>query len=93
MSKKAEAPEFPLLPEDEEQLDVKTARKEGRQVVTMRIVSRGGSYHVECEVYPVSGLRVDPLQSGPYTFATADEATGFMDEAARALSHLGCEVD
>jgi hypothetical protein len=54
-------------------------------------VQRAAGCAVECEVYPVSGLRVDPLIPGPYTFATPDEATGFVAEAVRALTYLGCE--
>jgi hypothetical protein len=70
----------------------KTARKDGKQVVTLRAVQRGIVCAVECEVYPVSGLRVDPLSPGPYTFATPAEAEAFVEEAAQALAYLGCEV-
>jgi hypothetical protein len=76
----------------EEQIAIRTARKEGRPVVTMRSVIRADKCIVECEVYPVSGLRVDPLNPGPYTFPTVEEATIFLDEATRALTTLGCEV-
>jgi hypothetical protein len=79
-------------PGEEVELLTKTARKEGKQVVTLRAVQRGAECLVECEVYPVSGLRVDPLSPGPYTFATPDEATGFVGEAVQALVYLGCEV-
>jgi len=78
-------------PGEEVELDVRTLRKEGKQVVTLRAVQRAAGCAVECEVYPVSGLRVDPLIPGPYTFATPDEATGFVAEAVRALTYLGCE--
>lgn len=74
------------------ELVVRTLRKGGKQVVTLRAFERGGDASVECEVYPVSGLRVDPLTPGPYTFTTPDEATAFVDEAVRALTHLGCEL-
>ena len=77
---------------EEHELSVKTARKDGREVVTMRAVQRGLEVAVECEVYPVSGLVVDPLNPGPYAFATPAEATAFVDEAAKALTYLGCEV-
>jgi hypothetical protein len=77
---------------EETELLAKTARKDGKQVVTLRAVERDGRCAVECEVYPVSGLRIDPLSPGPYTFATPDEATGFVDEAAQALLLLGCQV-
>ena len=83
--------EAPPRTKDKELL-AKTARKDGKQVVTLRAVQRGVECAVECEVYPVSGLRVDPLSPGPYTFATPDEAKAFVDEAAQALMYLGCEV-
>ncbi len=77
---------------EEQELAVRTARKDGKQVVTLRSVARAGEVVVECEVYPVSGLRVDPLTPGPYRFATAAEAAAFVDEAAQALAFLGCKV-
>ena len=76
----------------EQTLAIRSARKEGRQVVTMRCVERGGACFVECEVYPVSGLRVEPLRPGPYRFGAAAEASAFMDEAVQALTYLGCDV-
>ena len=83
--------EAPARAKDKE-LVAKTARKDGKQVVTLRAVQRGAECAVECEVYPVSGLRVDPLSPGPYTFGSPDEAKAFVDEAAQALMFLGCEV-
>ena len=76
----------------EDQLAIRTANKDGRPVVTMRSVARANEVVVECEVYPVSGLRVDPLNPGPYAFPTEAEADVFLDEAVRALKTLGCEV-
>jgi hypothetical protein len=77
----------------DEELAVRTARKDGRQVVSLRSIARAaGDFVVECEVYPVSGLRVEPLTPGPYTFATSHEASYFIDEALEALTYLGCEV-
>ena len=84
--------EASLAPGEEVELAVRTMRKEGKQVVTLRAVQRGLACAVECEVYPVSGLRIDPLIPGPYAFATPDEATAFVEEAVRALAYLGCEV-
>lgn len=84
--------EASVAPGEEVELAVQTMRKEGKQVVTLRAVQRGSACSVECEVYPVSGLRVDPLNPGPYSFATPDEAVGFVDEAVRALTFLGCEA-
>ena len=76
----------------ERELGVRSARKDGRQVVTLRGVDRGAESVVECEVYPVSGLRVEPLRPGPYRFPNADEARAFMEEAVQALTYLGCDV-
>ncbi len=74
------------------ELAVRSARKDGRQVLTLRCVHAGTEFVVECEVYPVSGLRVEPLRPGPYRFASRDQATSFIDEATQALTYLGCEV-
>jgi hypothetical protein len=79
-------------PSREQELSRRTARKDGRQVVSLRSVQRGGNCFVECEVYPVSGFQVDPLTRGPYTFASAEQATIFVNEVMEALTVLGCEV-
>lgn len=74
------------------ELAIRSARKDGRQVATLRCLDEGAECVVECEVYPVSGLRVEPLRPGPYRFASAEEAGAFMDEAVQALTYLGCDV-
>ena len=84
--------DFAIGEGEEREIIVRTARKEGRQVVTMRSVERGGECVVECEVYPVSGLHVDPLRPGPYRFATEQDALVFVEEASQALTYLGCDV-
>lgn len=71
---------------------IRTARKEGREVVTMRSFNEGSGWIVECDVYPVTGLRVEPLRPGPYRFADRDAADLFVREATLALSQLGCDV-
>lgn len=73
--------------------EVHTARKEGREVVTMRCFAEGGAWVIECDVYPVDGMRVDPLRPGPYRFHSREQADVFMGEATKALSELGCELD
>lgn len=70
----------------------KTARKDGRQVVTLRREQADGQIVVHCEVYPVNSLRVEPIRPGPYVFNTEEEATSFVDETSRALEYLGCAV-
>jgi hypothetical protein len=82
----------PIGPDEERDLAESTARKDGRQVVTLRSLARGAEFFVECEVYPVSGLHVEPLRPGPYRFSTEEEAQLFMSEASRALTFLGCDV-
>jgi hypothetical protein len=71
---------------------VRTARKDGRQVVTMNRLESAGEIVVECEVYPVNSLRVEPIRPGPYRFQTEEEANAFIEETARALEYLGCAV-
>ena len=71
---------------------VRTARKDGRQVVTLRRADADGQVVVECDVYPVNSLRVEPIRPGPYVFASDKEASSFVDETARALEYLGCTV-
>ncbi len=73
-------------------LTSRVARRDGRQVVNLRCMEVNGEAIVECEVYPVSGLQVEPLRPGPYRFGTREEATAFIDEAMQALTYLGCET-
>lgn len=79
-------------PRDEQELSIRSARRNGRQVVTLRCVETSGEFVVEAEVYPVSGFRVDPLRPGPYRFPSLLQANAFVDEAMRALTFLGCET-
>jgi hypothetical protein len=76
----------------ERELTVRSARKDGRQVVMLRTLERGTECVVECEVYPVSGLRVEPLRPGPYRFPNVAAANAFIDEAVQVLTYLGCDV-
>jgi hypothetical protein len=70
----------------------RTARKEGRQVATLRRLALGAQYIVESDVYPVGTMRVDPMRPGPYVFATREEANAFIEQTTQALEYLGCEV-
>jgi hypothetical protein len=74
------------------ELDRRSARKDGREIVAMRCVEANGAFAIECDVYPADGLRVEPLRPGPYRFATRTDANAFIDEAVKALEHLGCEI-
>jgi hypothetical protein len=72
---------------------VRSAKKDGRQVVTMRLVEGApGEAVVECDVYPVDSMRVKPIKPGPYAFATRREADRFIEETSRALEYLGCDL-
>jgi hypothetical protein len=71
----------------------RSARRDGREVVAMRCVDTGpNGFVVECDVYPVDAVRVEPLRPGPYRFATRGQADAFMNETAKALTYLGCEL-
>jgi hypothetical protein len=74
------------------ELDRRSARKDGREIVALRCVEAHGGFAIECDVYPADGLRVEPLRPGPYRFATRADANAFIDEAVKALEHLGCEI-
>jgi hypothetical protein len=77
---------------EDQQLSLRTARKDGREVVSLRCVLRDGSHAVECDVYPVGAIRVEPVSRAPYCFPSEAEADAFVDEAVRALGYLGCDV-
>jgi hypothetical protein len=71
---------------------VRSAKRDGRQVVTMRLVEGPGETVVECDVYPVDSMRVKPIKPGPFVFATRREADRFVEETSRALEYLGCDL-
>ena len=72
---------------------VVSVRKDGRQVITLRLLEGPGDEAVvECDVYPVDSMRVKPIKSGPYAFASRREADRFIEETSRALEYLGCDL-
>jgi hypothetical protein len=75
-----------------QELALRSARKDGREIVRLRYVEEPTGFLVECEVYPAGGLRVEPLRPGPYRFATRDEADTFIRETITILEYLGCDV-
>jgi hypothetical protein len=77
---------------DPRELALRSARKDGREVVRIRYVEEIEGFLIECEVYPVDGMRVEPLRPGPYRFATKGDADLFIRETVTILEHLGCEV-
>lgn len=70
----------------------RTARKDGRQVATLRRLMLGNQFIVESDVYPVGTMRVEPVRPGPYVFGTRDEASTFIEETTLALEYLGCQI-
>jgi hypothetical protein len=74
-----------------QELFVRHARRDGRSIAVLRAVDHGDSCVVEAEVYP-AGAGASTLQPGPYTFASATEATAFVTEAIEALMYLGCDI-
>jgi hypothetical protein len=71
---------------------VSQVRKDGRPVVRMQCSDYGSQWIVECEVYPVDELTVEPKKAGPYVFANGADARRFIDESLLALQIFGCEV-
>jgi hypothetical protein len=71
---------------------VSQVRKDGRPVVRMRCSDYGSQWVVECDVYPVDELTIEPKQVGPYVFTDRAEARRFMDESLLALQVFGCDV-
>ncbi len=76
------------------ELFVRHASKDGRSIAVLRAVDHGSSCVVEAEVYPtgLGGFSAEPTRAGPYTFASALEATAFVTEAVEALMYLGCDI-
>ena len=70
----------------------RTAKKEGRQVATLRRLALGSQFIVESDVYPVGTMRIEPVRPGPYIFGSREEAAAFIEETTLALEYLGCEV-
>ena len=70
----------------------RTARKEGKQVATLRRLTLGTQFIVESDVYPVGTMRIEPVRPGPYVFGSREEAAAFIEETTLALEYLGCEV-
>jgi hypothetical protein len=75
-----------------QELALRSARKEGRELVRIRYVEEIDGYLIECEVYPVNGLRVEPLRPGPYRFKKREEADSFVRETVTILEYFGCDV-
>jgi hypothetical protein len=59
--------------------------RDGRPVVRLRCSDYGTDWVVECDVYPVGELSVQPKSAGPYVFEAAEEARAFVDSSLQAL--------
>ena len=75
-----------------QELALRSARKDGREIVRLRFAEEQNAFLIECEVYPLGGLRVEPLRPGPYRFASREEADTFIRETITILEYLGCDV-
>ena len=71
---------------------VSSVQKDGKPVVRLRCADYGNEWIVECDVYPVDELSVEPRTAGPYVFGTAEGAKAFVDTSLLALELLGCDV-
>jgi hypothetical protein len=71
---------------------VSAVKKDGRPVVRLRCADYVTEWIVECDVYPVDELSVEPRTAGPYVFGTAQEARSFVETSLLALQILGCDV-
>lgn len=71
---------------------VSVVRKDGKPVVRLRCADYGDEWIVDCDVYPVDELSVEPRTAGPYVFGTAQEAKAFVETSLLALQILGCDI-
>ncbi len=74
---------------DAEPLLVRELRRDGRPLITLRLMRGDTHCLVEMQVIPRGGE--SEVRPGPYRFSTVAEATAFVDEAVEALTYLGCE--
>ena len=78
--------------EGDETLFAHEARRNGTVVATLRGVWRpDGGVIVEASVTPV-GHSPDDAIARPFAFASAEQASRFVDEALLALEYLDCDI-
>jgi hypothetical protein len=87
-----ELPESPATPADSQQDVVVRAEKDGKRVVILRRYDGARGAVVECDVFPVDTMRIEPLRPGPYLFTSTEPASRFIDEVLLALEYLGCTI-
>jgi hypothetical protein len=88
----AEAPAQPVSLDAEKQDVVVVAEKDGKRVVVLRRYDGARGAVVECDVYPVDTMRVEPVRPGPYLFEASEAATRFVDDLLLSLEYLGCTI-
>ena len=76
----------------QQQDQVLRAEKDGKRVVILRRYEGARGAVVECDVFPVDTMRIEPLRPGPYLFASPEPASRFVDEVLLALEYLGCTI-
>ena len=74
------------------ELYVRHARLDGRSVALLRAVNEGDQVVVQAKVWPKNAGESAPIEPGPYSFASAVEATRFVTHAVEAFIALGCDV-
>ena len=75
------------------ELFARRAIRDGRLVMSLRGMDLGGEYLVAVDVYPVTGLALEPSPLGPHRFGSLDEAVSFVEESLLALEYLGCTIE
>jgi len=87
----AEPAEAGAAPDAGQDLVVR-AEKDGKRVVILRRYEGARAIVVECDVFPVDTMRIEPLRPGPYLFTSPEPASRFVDEVLLALEYLGCTI-
>lgn len=68
------------------------AEKDGKRVVILRRYEGARGAVVECDVFPVDTMKIEPLRPGPYVFTSAELAQRFVDDVLLSLEYLGCSI-
>jgi hypothetical protein len=90
-----ELPENPPASADASQQQdvVVRVEKDGKQVVILRRYEGARGAVVECDVFPVDTMRIEPLRPGPYLFTSPEPASRFIEEVLLSLEYLGCTIN
>jgi hypothetical protein len=88
-----ELPENPPASAEPSQQQDLVAEKDGKRVVILRRYEGARGAVVECDVYPVDTMRIEPLRPGPYLFTSPEPASRFIEEVLLSLEYLGCTIN